>query len=197
MAGQILATTLVAAPKLRNTNAEKADIWEGGIPQDWQDKPTKLSYKDRYARWTLKFTKAKRQDDGTIPATDLAIPFFGYKSHISIDRKFRPIQKWKATGAAASDGADCARDCWTKPTPPQQYGQTRCIAQKPTKTLWKSRTLSRRSTGKSRISSPCPDTSRDPILENLSSVLMSSMSLLIRRDKRACLSTQWALPEQP
>lgn len=45
------------------------------------------------------------QDDGTIPSTDLAIPFFGYKSHIPIDRKFRLIRKWKATDAAASDGA--------------------------------------------------------------------------------------------
>ncbi|GBR65659.1 hypothetical protein GWA01_24870 [Gluconobacter wancherniae NBRC 103581] len=31
-----------------------------------------MSHKDRHARWTLKFTKAKRQDDGTIPATDPA-----------------------------------------------------------------------------------------------------------------------------
>ncbi|ARW47206.1 hypothetical protein S1001342_00851 [Acetobacter pasteurianus subsp. pasteurianus] len=78
---------------------------EGRIPQDWQDKPAKLSHKDRHARWTLKFTKAKRQEDGTLPATDLAIPFFGYKSHVSIDRKFRLIRKWKTTDAAASDGA--------------------------------------------------------------------------------------------
>ncbi len=105
MSGQILDATLVAAPKQRNTNAEKTDLREGRIPQDWQDKPAKLAHKDRQARWTLKFTQAKRQDDGTIPATDLAIPFFGYKSHISIDRKFRFIRKWKTTHAAASDGA--------------------------------------------------------------------------------------------
>ncbi len=103
MSGQILDATLVAAPKQRNTNGEKADLREGRILQDWQDKPSKLSHKDRHARWTLKFTKAKRQDDGTIPSTDLAIPFFGYKSHISINRKFRLIRKWK-TDAAASDG---------------------------------------------------------------------------------------------
>ena len=40
-----------------------------------------------------------------MPATDLAIPFFGYKSHVSIDRKFRFIRKWKTTDATASDGA--------------------------------------------------------------------------------------------
>ncbi|PAK77517.1 IS5/IS1182 family transposase, partial [Lentilactobacillus kefiri] len=70
-----------------------------------QDRPAKLSHKDRHARWTLKFTKAKRQDDGTMPSSDLAIPFFGYKSHVSIDRKYRFIRKWKTTDAAASDGA--------------------------------------------------------------------------------------------
>ena len=105
MSGQILDATLVAAPKQRNTNAEKADIREGRIPQDWQDKPSKLSHKDRHARWTLKFTKTKRHDDATIPSSDLAISFFGYKSHIFIDRKFRLIRKWEATDAAASDGA--------------------------------------------------------------------------------------------
>jgi len=105
MSGQILDATLVAAPKQRNTNTEKADLQAGRIPKDRQDKPSKLSHKDRHARWTLKFTQAKRQDDGTIPATDLAIPFFGCKFHISIDRKFRFIRKWKTTDAAASDGA--------------------------------------------------------------------------------------------
>ena len=60
MSGQILDATLVAAPKQRNTNAEKADLRMGRILQDWQDKPAKLSHKDRHARWTLKFTKAKR-----------------------------------------------------------------------------------------------------------------------------------------
>ncbi|CEF43032.1 transposase [Acetobacter senegalensis] len=104
MSGQILDATLVAAPKQRNTNAEKADLREGLIPQDWEDKPSKLSHKDRHARWTLKFTKAKPQDDGTMPSSDLAIPFFAYKSHISIDRKFRFIRKWKTTDAAAGDG---------------------------------------------------------------------------------------------
>ncbi|WP_249193762.1 IS5 family transposase [Gluconobacter wancherniae] len=105
MSGQTLDATLLAAPKQRNTNTEKADLRAGRIPEDWQDKPAKLSHKNRHARWTLKFTKAKRQDDGTIPATDLVIPFFGYKSYISIDRKYRFIRKWKTTDAATTDGA--------------------------------------------------------------------------------------------
>ena len=42
MSGQILDATLVAAPKQRNTNAEKADLRAGRISEDWQDKPSKL-----------------------------------------------------------------------------------------------------------------------------------------------------------
>lgn len=80
MSGQIVDASLVAAPRQRNTNAEKADIKAGRIPEHWKDKPAKLSHKDRDARWTLKFTKAKPRDDGTVPAMDLAIPAFGYKN---------------------------------------------------------------------------------------------------------------------
>lgn len=105
MSGQIVDASLVAAPRQRNTNAEKADIKAGRIPEHWKDKPAKLSHKDRDARRTLKFTKAKPRDDGTVPAMDLAIPAFGYKNHISIDRRYRLIRRWKATEASAHDGA--------------------------------------------------------------------------------------------
>ena len=105
MSGQIADASLVAAPRQRNTNAEKADIKAGKIPEAWKDRPAKLRHKDRDARWTVKFTKAKPREDGTVPAIDLAIPAFGYKSHISIDRRFRRIRRWKATDASAHDGA--------------------------------------------------------------------------------------------
>ncbi|TNF04470.1 MAG: IS5 family transposase, partial [Sphingomonadales bacterium] len=105
MSGQIIDASLVAAPRQRNTNAEKADIKAGRIPDHWRNKPAKLSHKDRDARWTLKFTKAKPRDDGTVPAMDLAIPAFGYKNHISIDRRYRLIRRWKTADASAHDGA--------------------------------------------------------------------------------------------
>lgn len=105
MSGQIVDASRVAAPRQRNTNVEKADIKAGRIPEHWKGKPAKLSHKDRDARWTLKFTKAKPREDGTVPAMDLAIPAFGYKNHISIDRRFRLIRRWKTTDASAHDGA--------------------------------------------------------------------------------------------
>ncbi len=75
--GQIIDASLVAAPKQRNTDAEKREIREGRIPQAWRDKPSKLAQKDRDARWTVKFSKAKPADDGS-PRIDLAVPAFEY-----------------------------------------------------------------------------------------------------------------------
>lgn len=42
-------------------------------------KASKLRQKDRDARWTVKYTKAKPGEDG-MPRVDLAIPAFGYKT---------------------------------------------------------------------------------------------------------------------
>jgi transposase, IS5 family len=105
MSGQIVDASLIAAPKQRNTQAEKDDIKAGRIPGEWAKKPAKLAHKDRDARWTVKFTRAKVLEDGSKPAVDLAIPAFGYKNHVSIDKEFGLIRTWLATHAAAYDGA--------------------------------------------------------------------------------------------
>jgi transposase, IS5 family len=104
MSGQIVDASLVSAPRQRNTQAEKEDLKAGRIPEPWARKPAKLRHKDRDARWTVKFTKAKPREDGTVPAVDLAIPAFGYRNHISIDRRFGLIRRWLATDAAAHEG---------------------------------------------------------------------------------------------
>src|ERR671917_1140168 len=104
MGGQIIDASIVAAPKQRNTDAEKRDIKEGRIPQAWTDKPAKLAQKDRDARWTVKFSKAKPADDGA-SRVDLAVPAFGYKNHIGIDRHHGLIRTWRATDASRHDGA--------------------------------------------------------------------------------------------
>ena len=104
MSGQIVDASLVAAPKQRNSEEEKQAIKAGRIPEEWKDKPAKLRHKDRDARWTVKYTKAKPRKDGSLPAVDIAIPLFGYQNHISIDRGFGFIRKWAASDAAAYAG---------------------------------------------------------------------------------------------
>src|SRR5688500_16597940 len=78
MGGQIIDASIVAAPKQRNTDGEKAAIKAGRIPEAWKANPAKLRQKDRDARWTVKWSKAKPSDDGS-PRLDLAVPAFGYK----------------------------------------------------------------------------------------------------------------------
>lgn len=104
MGGQIIDASIVAAPKQRNSDGEKRDIKQGRIPEAWKDKPAKLAQKDRDARWTVKWSKAKPSDDGS-PRIDLAVPAFGYKNHIGIDRRHGLIRTWAATSAARHDGA--------------------------------------------------------------------------------------------
>jgi transposase, IS5 family len=104
MGGQIVDATLVAAPKQRNTQAEKDAIKEGKTAGEiWPDEPARAAQKDTDARWTLKFAKAKPTADGK-PGIDIAIPSFGYKSSISICRAFGFIRKGKTTDAARFDG---------------------------------------------------------------------------------------------
>jgi len=47
--GEIVDSTIVAAPKQRNTNDEKKAIKEGRIPDGWAEKPAKFAQRDRDA----------------------------------------------------------------------------------------------------------------------------------------------------
>lgn len=120
--GQILDATLVAAPRQRNTDGEKALIKEGRSAADiWPDEPAKARQKDVDGRWTVKYSKAKVQADGSKPI-DIAIPVYGYKSHVSIDRMHGIVRRQVVTDAARHDGArlregliqraNTARDVW-------------------------------------------------------------------------------------
>lgn len=104
MGGQIVDATLVPAPKQRNTEEEKAAVKEGeSARQIWPGKPNKAHQKDVDARWTVKIGgKIRYRPDGT-PLPQIATPVFGYKSHISIDRRFGFIRKAVVTSAADSD----------------------------------------------------------------------------------------------
>jgi IS5 family transposase len=106
MGGQIIDATVVPAPKQRNTLEEKAVIKEGRTPADWS--PAKARQKDRDARWSIKYTKAKVPEGADPKApkpVDLAIPMFGYKNHIGIDKAHGLIRAWVASAANAHDGA--------------------------------------------------------------------------------------------
>lgn len=105
MSGQIVDATLVQAPRQRLTEEEKVAIKDGRSAKElWPDKPTKARQKDTHARWTVKFSQAKPAADGRAQI-DIAVPAFGYKSHIWVDRRHGIIRRAVVTDASAHDGA--------------------------------------------------------------------------------------------
>lgn len=97
-------------PSSEDSEDEKAAIKAGkSARQIWRDKPNKAHQKDVDARWTLKIGgKIRYRPDGT-PLPQIATPVFGYKSHISIDRRFGFIRKAAVTSVADSDGRQLCR----------------------------------------------------------------------------------------
>lgn len=59
--------------------------------------------------WVPIFGRGRKQQGGT-RGPDIAIPFFGYKSHLSIDRRWRFIRRWTVASAADHDGRLLRRD---------------------------------------------------------------------------------------
>jgi IS5 family transposase len=101
--GQIVDASLIAAPRQRMTDEEKAAIKAGKSADEIWDNPRKAAQKDTDARWTIKYSKKK--DDAPKGQVDIAIPAFGYKSHIMTDRAHGFIRAFKVTDAARHDGA--------------------------------------------------------------------------------------------
>lgn len=105
MGGQIVDASLVAAPRQRNTAAEKAQIKAGRKAREiWKDEPNKAAQKDTDARWTVKIGRP-RDPEAPRSVPELAIAVFGYKTHVAIDRAFGFIRSWTVTSAARHDGA--------------------------------------------------------------------------------------------
>ena len=101
MGGQIVDATIVEARRPRLTQAEKGVVKGGGVPEDW--KPARTRQIDREGRWTLKRGKTKpRPPDGSARAAapEIAVPMFGYKNHVGIDRAQGFVRRFKVTHAA-------------------------------------------------------------------------------------------------
>ena len=106
MSGQILDASLIPAPRQHLDDGEKEAIKEGkSTAEIWPDEPAKAAQKDIDARWTVKHSKAKPVMEGEKAKPDIAIPVFGYKNHIGIDRRYGLIRTWLVSDAAAHDGA--------------------------------------------------------------------------------------------
>jgi len=105
MSGRIVDASLVPAPGWGNTEDEKAAVKADKSAKEIRpNKCNKAVQKDIDARWTLKTGgKVRYRPDGALLPM-IAIPIFGYKSHMSIDRRFGFIRRCTVTSAASADG---------------------------------------------------------------------------------------------
>jgi len=108
MGGQIVDATVIEARRPRLNAEEKAMLRTGGRPSGWSKARTRQI--DRDGRWTIKRGRkqtppgeAQRQATG-----DIAVPVFGYKNHLGIDRTHGLIRRFTVTHAARHDGSQLA-----------------------------------------------------------------------------------------
>ena len=91
--GQIVDSTLVEVPRQRNTRDENAKVKEGDVPEEWKSDPRKLAQKDTDARWTKK----------------RGVNHYGYKNHVSVDRKHKLIRNYQTSAASVHDSQELAK----------------------------------------------------------------------------------------
>src|SRR5918994_5730066 len=105
MGGQIVDATVVEARRPRLTQDEKTTIKAGAVPQAWSQ--AKRAQMDCDGRWTIKRGRQRAAGEGEPKArvaNEIAVPVFGYKSHLEIDRRHGFIRRFAVTDAAAHDG---------------------------------------------------------------------------------------------
>jgi transposase, IS5 family len=108
MGGQIVDATVVQARRPRLSNVEKDTLKGGGTPADW--KPARRAQIDRDGRWTIK--RGRKREGPPIDSgsggykrqPEIAVPIFGYKNHVGIDREHGFLRRYTVTHAAAYDG---------------------------------------------------------------------------------------------
>ena len=105
MGGQIVDATVIEARRPRLTQAEKDTLKGGGTPADW--KPARRAQIDRDGRWTLKRGKKREvpPNEGHQRQAEIAVPMFGYKNHIGVDREHGFLRRYTVTHAARYDGS--------------------------------------------------------------------------------------------
>ena len=106
MGGQIIDATVVEARKPRLTRDEKATLRDGGTPSGWSKARTRQI--DRDGRWTLKRGRKQLPVEGAPRQGEIAVPVFGYKNHIGIDRRYGFVRRFAVTHAARHDGSQLA-----------------------------------------------------------------------------------------
>ncbi len=106
MGGQVVDATVIEARRPRLGREEKETIEGGGVPEDRS--PARRAQIDTEGRWTIKRGR-KREAPGGGQARqaqgEIAVPMFGYRNHLGIDRAYGFVRRFVVTRAARHDGS--------------------------------------------------------------------------------------------
>ena len=109
MGGQIVDASVIEARRPRLSAEEKTTVRSGGTPSGWSEARTRQI--DRDGRWTIKRGRKQLPPAGQTrrqAAGEIAVPVFGYKNHLAIDRTHGFIRRFTVTHAARHDGSQLA-----------------------------------------------------------------------------------------
>jgi len=109
MGGQIVDATVIEARRPRLSAEEKVTVRGGGTPSGWSKARTRQI--DREGRWTIKRGRKQTPPRGDVQRQvigEIAVPMFGYKNHLGIDRTHGFIRRFTVTHAARHDGSQFA-----------------------------------------------------------------------------------------
>jgi hypothetical protein len=137
MGGQIVDVTVVQARRPRLTEDEKATVKGGDVPDSWSQ--AKRAQMDTDGRWTIKRGRRRRPGEGESQArvaAEIAVPVFGYKNHLGIDRRHGFIRTFTVTDAASHDGRQLGK-LLDPATPRARSGPTPPITRPPTSGCWR------------------------------------------------------------
>ena len=97
MSGQLVNSTLVAAPKQRNTDKEKKDIKAGKTAAGiWPSEPAKARQKDIDARWTVKklfHTRVPARGGGSLRSAGMRRPHSDRQGSFAISGLLSPDRR--------------------------------------------------------------------------------------------------------
>jgi len=177
MSGQLVDSSLIAAPKQRNTKEEKAAIKEGKTAEEiWSDSPAKARQKDGLSN------SPKPVSVKTVPRR-LILP----SRHLATRR----IQGSTSATASFADGTSPARQlmmgaccdeaCWTSRTRDLVYGRTALIAQRRTRLSSISKASPVTSITANPRAVPCQSTSGAETRHDQNIARLSSMFMRFRK----------------
>ena len=124
MGGQIVDATVIEARRPRLNKEEKQTVRDGGTPTGWSKARTRQI--DRDGRWTIKRGKKAPPPEGAQrqAVSEIAVPVFGYKNHIGIDRAHGFIRRFSVTHAARHDGSQLGAVLDTQNTASEVWADT-------------------------------------------------------------------------